>query len=287
MKNLRGPAVSLLVYNALFFSMDKAGAGNISAFVYLLGIFIAATAIFLPIIKKIPTLIQIVFYLGIYVFIKWLINDNNMLSGILQRPDIFIETSMLAIMVVLAARFSRAILDAEESFEKFALANVGDRDKPIKEAMGDVEKEIFRSRRYNRPLSLLVIEPDPSSSKAAAEHLASDIRRSMVERYLYTSLGKILRKLMRRSDLIMEHPDKGQFIVLCPETPNSRFQDLARRIQSSAAEKLKISVALGSASFPEESLTFDELVQKAQSQIEHSPKLLKSSGKKHGNANAF
>ncbi len=287
MKNLRGPAVSLLVYAALFFSMDRAGVGQIFVVVYLLGIVITVTAIFLPVLKKIPTLIQIGFYLGLYFVLRWLIHTGGISPGLFQMPDILIETSMLAIMVVLSARFAGAIRDAEESWEKFALANVGDRVKPVEEAMGDIEKEIFRSRRYNRPLSLLVIEPDPSSAKAAAKHLASDIRRSMADRYLYTSLGKILRKLLRRSDLIMEHRDKGQFIVLCPETPDSRFEKLAGRIQSSAAQKLKISVALGSASFPGESLTFDELVNKASSQIEHSPKLLKSSGKKHGNANSF
>ncbi len=287
MKNLRGPAVSLLVYAALFFSMDRAGVGQIFVVVYLLGIVITVTAIFLPVLKKIPTLIQIGFYLGLYFVLRWLIHTGDISPGLFQMPDILIETSMLAIMVVLSARFAGAIRDAEESWEKFALANVGDRVKPVEEAMGDIEKEIFRSRRYNRPLSLLVIEPDPSSAKAAAKHLASDIRRSMADRYLYTSLGKILRKLLRRSDLIMEHRDKGQFIVLCPETPDSRFEKLAGRIQSSAAQKLKISVALGSASFPGESLTFDELVNKASSQIEHSPKLLKSSGKKHGNANSF
>jgi GGDEF domain-containing protein len=66
---------------------------------------------------------------------------------------------------------------------------------------------------------------------------------------------------------------RGRFIVLCPETDKASADLLAKRITHAITEKTDLQVLFGVSSFPEEALTFDDLLHTARERLVRSVEL--------------
>lgn len=91
-----------------------------------------------------------------------------------------------------------------------------------------------------------------------------DIQRNLAKRYVFARLTQIINEKSRRTDLIFKQDRNSRFIILCPETDLSHSTTLAQRIQSASRDSMGVSVAWGMASFPDEAVTFADLLQKAE-----------------------
>jgi hypothetical protein len=67
--------------------------------------------------------------------------------------------------------------------------------------------------------------------------------------------------------MVLAQKERDRFIVVCPETDTVSSKNLAERIRSVAAEQMGLQVACGVASFPDDALTFRELVRQADSSV--------------------
>jgi GGDEF domain-containing protein len=90
----------------------------------------------------------------------------------------------------------------------------------------------------------------------------------MMARYVITSLARIISKQLRRTDMVLDQHERGRFIIISPDTSASSSETLAQRIKSAAAEQLGVTVSCGVASFPDEALTFEELVHQAETGLQ-------------------
>jgi GGDEF domain-containing protein len=120
-----------------------------------------------------------------------------------------------------------------------------------------------------------VVEPEPASIQASINRVAQEAQQKMMTRYVLTSLGKMLKDELRRIDLVVKQPEKDRFIILCPEARSEEVARLISRIQMSSANHLGLSVACGMATFPEEAVTFDDLIQQAEQKLQG---LIRSNG---------
>jgi len=57
---------------------------------------------------------------------------------------------------------------------------------------------------------------------------------------------------------------------LCPETDLGNASLLAKRISQAVKERISLKILWGVAAFPEEALTFEDLLQKARERLVHS-----------------
>jgi hypothetical protein len=64
-------------------------------------------------------------------------------------------------------------------------------------------------------------------------------------------------------------------VILCPETNLENTILLAKRIAQAVKERTNLHVLWGVAAFPEEALTFEDLLQKASERLIHSDSLPK------------
>jgi GGDEF domain-containing protein len=71
---------------------------------------------------------------------------------------------------------------------------------------------------------------------------------------------------IRQTDLVLRDY-RGKFIIVCPETDSANASLLAKRISQAVQEKTDLRVFWGVAAFPEEALTFDDLLQKARDRL--------------------
>jgi GGDEF domain-containing protein len=128
-----------------------------------------------------------------------------------------------------------------------------------------ISAELTRSRRYHHPLSLLLLEVGSFSTRELAEHPA--LQRDILTELATAKVGQIINERARETDLIMRD-EQGRFVILCPETTHENSVTLARRIEESVSTIMGTNILWGSAFFPSEALTFEDLVQRAERRLE-------------------
>ena len=88
----------------------------------------------------------------------------------------------------------------------------------------------------------------------------------MTSRFTFARVGQIINDLIRQTDLFLK--DRcGRHVILCSETNFSSVELLAKRISRMVEDKIGHHASWGIASFPEEALTFDDLLQKASDRL--------------------
>jgi len=100
----------------------------------------------------------------------------------------------------------------------------------------------------------------------------------MIKIYTSNKLIRFLDRELRRTDLVLELGQNGEIILLLPETDLKKGHILAKRICAKIVAEFDVEVNCGLASFPEQALTFEELVKQAESQFANKTNLFSSLG---------
>jgi len=176
-----------------------------------------------------------------------------------------IQFTLLLISAGLAFDVSRQITMVAGVVRGLTTRTYPNRTIDLTEAEDRISAELTRSRRYHHPLSLLVLEvghyPDPDREGHRL------LQRDILKELAAAKVGQIIHERARETDLIMRDP-QGRFLVLCPETTHENSITLARRIQETVSGFMGADVIWGSAFFPGEALTFEDLVQKAEARLD-------------------
>jgi GGDEF domain-containing protein len=193
--------------------------------------------------------------------------DRNLSANEGEFPVIILEFVLLEAGVWLAHQLALQIGHAESIMDALALSAFPNRAHNIEEEGKRIKIELTRSRRYHRPLSLVVIEAESEDQKLTREMLRS-IQHDLLNRFTSARVGQIIDDRIRQTDLVMRD-HKGRFVILCPETDLDNTILLAKRITQAVKERTSLHVLWGVAAFPEEALTFDDLLQKAIERLTH------------------
>jgi GGDEF domain-containing protein len=276
MTDLRKSMVFMVLFLAALFNIERLDVGgvdiiNLPPFIY---VFITLLIIAILLSKRVQNLTVyygFLIFIPIYLVLKiFVFNDRPFLGSIYTYLTIT-ELSFVAISVFLAYDLMRAMGDMEDVLEKVIFPKYGQRVIGIDNASEEIKVELIRSRRHNRPLSVVVVSIDQQEFNRNLQQTIKKIQQAMMNRYLLASLAQILGKEARRTDMIVEQSDLDGFIILCPETSTEGSNILVDRIQSVASDRLGIHVKFGIAAFPEDALTFEELLQKAQQNLLFGP----------------
>jgi diguanylate cyclase (GGDEF)-like protein len=133
--------------------------------------------------------------------------------------------------------------------------------------MDTLAAEVARSRRHNRPFTLLIMDIDNFKGyNDTYGHLAGDeaLRRT----------GFLLKESIRSSDFAARYGGE-EFILILPETGAEGGLEMAERIRNQIAEKemgsdgsaLKITVSVGVASFPGDGDDPHSLIKRADAAL--------------------
>ena len=124
--------------------------------------------------------------------------------------------------------------------------------------------EMRRSERYNRPLSVLMMDVDSFKS-------FNDTYGHVVGDQLLKSVSQLLRAGVRTVDKVGRYGGE-EFIIVMPETHKDDAYLLAERIRSTveqqafvvvAGEEIHRTISVGVASYPEDGLNPQEVVERA------------------------
>jgi len=269
MTNLKRSFFGAAIYLALIFvlgQMDYANTPiiNFASYFYLAVMVAVPLTLFFPSISRVSVNVPMVVWAGVYAVLLQVINRNYSANKG-EVSVIVLEVILLEVGVWYAHQLAVQISHAESIMDALALSAFPNQARIIDEENQRIKIELTRSRRYHRPLSLVLIEAESEDEKITREMLKS-IQHDLLSRFTTARVGQIIDDRIRQTDLVLRD-HRGRFIILCPETEYSSAALLAKRVSQAIKERTSLKVLWGVSAFPDEALTFDDLLQKARERL--------------------
>ncbi len=278
MKHFRLLVVVFLIGFTIFFNIERLDFAeqntiDIDSMVYVLGFVAGVSVLGIPQLGKTRLSVLIVGWSAIYVLAKLALfvffGGRPLLSGVHTYLSIT-EVSLLLISIWLAHKLAQSITNFEDAVQNVTFADTNRHVRQLAEANEEIQTEMFRSRHNHHPLSIIVVEPEPGSIRSSLNRLVKDAQQNMINHYITNNLALILSRQLRRSDLVLTHRERNRVVLVCPDTNKTDSSVLVDYINDVVAKQLGLSITCGTASFPQEALTFEELVRQAELRIEQS-----------------
>lgn len=266
MRRLPRAITGLIIYLLVFFNLERitlqdTSIIDIKGFVYVLISIYIILILQVNFVRRQSTGILIltstIFYLIgkfflFYYFTNW---DENTIYLIIT------EISLIWIGILIARIAGNALVDFQNAVESITFSDL-EKAKDISAAQDEIQTEFYRSRRYNYPLTLIVVQPDTAPLEYNPHIAIREIQQSMLGRYATVSLVRELSNNLRLLDSVIDLKDNMRFAILSPQTEEDKAVNLIQRINTIANE-MGISVTCGHATFPYDALTFEELLRSA------------------------
>ncbi|HKJ39162.1 MAG TPA: diguanylate cyclase [Anaerolineales bacterium] len=248
---------------------------DFASYFYLSVMITMPVTLFFPSISRVSTYVPLLVWAGFYlVLLQTIDRSASAIEG--QFSVIVLEFILLEVGVWFSHQLAVQISHAESIMDALALSAFPNRAHDIEVEDKRIKVELTRSRRYHRPLSVVLIESESDDDKVTREMLKS-IQHDLLSRFTLARVGQIIDDRIRQTDLVLRD-HTGRFIILCPETDLDSARLLSKRIAQSVKERTELEIRCGVAAFPDEALTFDDLLHKARQRIAESA-LVKSEAK--------
>lgn len=272
MKHFRLSLVELLIGVSLFFTIERLDFGqqnivDIHSFVYVLGIVAVLSIILVPTFSQVTLSRLILLWLVIFIICKLVLSSERSILGGIYTYLTLTEAAFLLILVWLAYQVARDYHDFQQAVAFMALADSGRHLLKIEEAGPEIRREMTRSRHFHHPLSVIVVKPEKQRLVEAVPHLVEEVLQNVAEKWTAVRLSDVIKEQLRVVDMVLEDQENGRFIILCPEIEAQGTHVLTDRISKALVDQLNVRVAFGTASFPQQSLTFESLLTVAESQL--------------------
>ena len=267
MKKLPSSIILLVWYLAFFFNLERLDVSqpdliNINTFVYVLATIVVVFTIMLPVLRRLNTTWLLILWNLVYAILKFFVYTSNPVWGGYYGYITVIEVVMLSLGVAIARWVGWNLEDFQKAVENITFAEIK-RASSLKDAVESINGEIYRSRRYNHPLTMIMVEPLKGSQEMILNQSVREVQESMISRYVSISLARALREYIRRTDMLVEQPDKGRFIVITPETDKEESERVVSKVYE-AALSIGAEVAIGVCAFPDDALTLEDMLGRAE-----------------------
>ena len=271
MRQLRYLTIALYGWFFLLYNIERLIAPiNIASFVY--GLAIAITALLLLSVQlcqiALPWLFVII--LPFYFGLKWLAGIES--SGENLALTIA-ELSALTLTTVLARMISLQLEEWRKVITSLTIGDLHDEHQPFETGQAQIYREIRRARRHQRAAALLAVTAAETSGESATKRLqetplyrfVEEVRSETLEKYVSARLAELL--VAELGDLAIVTKRNNHFVTLLPETDRERVQEITRKLQIAAKEKLGLQLKIGMSTFPDEAVTFESMLENAETEM--------------------
>ena len=264
--------VVLLAYLFLIFTLGclHLPAGSYLSFSALLYVTVALAVLEIIIAsnwKKFPLVFDSLAWLLVYLLARILFPSTAASEADASIYNVISEEIVLLVAVALAYHTAEELNKLEDLVKKAANSSLLDQIRDFQTAMEDIKKEIVRGRRYNHPLSLLVVETAQDSANNEAVRAPHKGQKRGSHQSINERFAEIIVRQVRRTDMVLTRNWDGRFFILCPENTASGTRILAQRLQSDVRNSLDMSLNYGIAAFPADALTLEDLIRRAETNM--------------------
>lgn len=200
-----------------------------------------------------------------YLFLKLAVFNGTPFWGQDFSIGTLFEIAFLLGGVALAQAVGSQLQDFHDAVEKITFADSAESRK-FGDEIDNLNSEIYRSRRYDHPLTMILFQPSRDSQQLMLNKSVQEVYKSLTSRFVAISVAKVLRESIRRSDQLIELSNKGRYIVLTPETNREQSARVVEKIRE-AARSLGTDVTVGVSSFPDDALNLEDLIKQAEDDL--------------------
>lgn len=262
MSNIKTQLAALLVWFALFFNLNffLPEGETLPPFIYIYSIAIVGLLLVVPRLVKINFAITIVATLAVYSGLYILTASETSTTTLIVGGAATIIT--LSLMRWLCAR----LLEFDLAAQNFIVGRGTFGLLTTTEGEQKMEDELYRARRFERPLSLVYCTL-PENKKDGGTRIESElinwqINRSLKNRYQQIQLARLASNLIHKGDLMIEY--QHGVVVVLPETNMEEAKIFINQLGHAVTQALGINPIIGMSNFPEEGLVYEDLVKEAE-----------------------
>ncbi|MGB0383522.1 MAG: hypothetical protein ACPGWR_01750 [Ardenticatenaceae bacterium] len=237
---------------------------------YITTLLIVISILAIPALSRYTVSVSLILAVVAYLSSILFFSNGALIGGTYTYLRI-VEVVMLSLAVVLAHGMAYHLYEVEQAMFKIASKELEYNAMSFEQAADSIRLEFIRSRQYEHPLSVVVVEVDKEqSNQVLLGQALEEVQQAIANRLRMVSLARLIGQQVQRTDVILNDDTRNRLLILCPETDETKSSLLAQHIRSAAVNRLGVPVSCGSATFPVDALTFDELVRHAESYLSHN-----------------
>jgi GGDEF domain-containing protein len=273
MKQMRWRISLLIIWLVILFNIERLDFErgetiNLASFFYVLAAATAILFLFIP-LRRVQAYLAVVNVLAAYVVLK-IIYMSPFFSGVHKYLTVT-EVVALCITTGLAWLVSQGLQDFEQAVEAISLPKGRPQLLDYENVHERIHAEMSRARRHQHPISVVMLELEPVTYKAALHQAVREAQTAMIKRYVQVRFGLFLTKHVRGTDVIAHYTEDGRFLLLAPESPAEHTQAMLSRLARQIDEQMGIRFRYSIADFPNAALTSEELLRRVTEDLERRP----------------
>lgn len=259
MKRMRFLVAMVIIWLFLFYNIERLSKPvDIAGVAYTFVPIVAALVISFPRLRQVPLWVLLSVPVPIFVVLKaWV---GYPLWG-MAMPMTVTEICVIAVTIILARWVSDGVGEFESAIAHITIGKVDTLAEPFATGQAEMYREVRRARHHQRPLALMAVGVEERSVQVALDRMVQETQRAMMKRYVLSDVARTLCHRLEDYNVIAQTND--HFLILLPEVTSEEAADLAGRLSQAVSEQVGVTPRIGTASFPDDAVTFESLLKKA------------------------
>jgi GGDEF domain-containing protein len=259
MKRMRFLVAILIIWLFLFYNIERLSKPvDIAGVAYTFVPIVAALAISVPRLRQLPLWVLLGVPIPIFLVLK-------ACAGFpvwgMAMPLTMTEVCVIAVTIILARWVSNGVGEFESAIAHITIGEVDRLVEPFSTGQAEMYREIRRARHHQRPLALMAVGVEEQSIPVALDRMVQEVQRVMMKRYVLSDVARTLCHRLEDYNVVAQTND--HFLILLPEVTSDQLIDLVGRLRQVVSEQVGVTLQVGTASFPDDAVTFESLVEKA------------------------
>jgi GGDEF domain-containing protein len=264
MKRMRFLIAILVTWLFLFYNIERLSEPiNITRVAYTLVPIMAVLVILVPRLRKVPLGVLLVGPIPIVLVLRAWLRYGTWDTAI---PLTVTEICVIALTTILARWVGNGLSEFESAIANITIGQAGKLPEPFSIGQGEMYREVRRARHYQRPLTLMAIGVEEESIQVALDRMVQEVQQAMMKQYVLSGVARTLCAALEDYHIIAQRND--HFLALLPEVTSEQLTDLTGRLRKAVSEQVGVTLQIGTASFPEDAMTFENLVEKAVEEMD-------------------
>ena len=190
---------------------------------------------------------------------------------------IMVQLGIIMLTGMLSRQVSQALDEFEGVITNIAFNSIGFRPTPFMDAQVEMYRELKRARYYQRSFSIITLEVERQSLKTQLPLIIHELHQAMAQEYVMAKVGRILSDELHDFNGIALHDNC--FLITMPETDSTTAAKVAVDLVDTLKEEIGISLQTEVASFPDDGITFETLIDQVIGNMRDTVVKVPSTGK--------
>jgi GGDEF domain-containing protein len=254
----------LVVWLVIFYNIERIGGrANMTGPVHILVPVVAVLTILVSRTRQVPLWVLCGIPVPVFLVLKILAGHRVWGTAL---PVTVTEVCAIVLTAALACWVSNSVNEFEAAVAHITTGQAVWPPEPSAEGQIEMYRELRRARRHNRPLVLMAIGIEEESLSVIPDRMVQEAQQAVMKHYVLCAVSKVLCDELEDYHIIARENDR--FWVLLPEATSEGMLSLVDSLHKTLLERAGVDLRIGAASFPDDGLTFDSLMEKAIGEIE-------------------